>query len=393
MHTSPAPAAASQRAPACSSQEHSKSQSVRQCLGLSDAQPVPLHPLGAVGLSLPLSTALGGGLVLRRRAIFLHQNKAGGATVRNLLMNHSARHNLTLGISDGWDWSQWLQRRPERRVLAWSKSMPGKYFFIARPPDELPPIFMGDSVLGSPQLSSHCGLRGNCTLVTMFRDPVDRLVSSYMYCRNPDVPGDVLCLTHVCNARRHSLAEWAEHWGRFGLWQLTRSADDVSAWCRGGEANHTCCSKRSPRRGVRQLGIWQIQKRFWTAQSHLRVRDVAEAVGRSIEGMFTAVGLFENYSRSVELMGAAMGVPLHRYLRRYAAQMTNTHGRRNARQAEEKLRLLRQARSDARIRAALAEDAVIYQAAKAVFERQWALYNTLRDADVFPQNSDLPKRG
>ena len=303
--------------------------------------------------------------------------------MRNLLMHHSARHNLTLGISDGWDWSQWLHRRPERRVLAWSTrpstaSDPAKYFFIARPPDAVPPIFMGDSLLGSPQLSSHCGPRGNCTLVTMFRDPVERLVSSYMYCRNPGVPNDVLCLTHVCSARRHSLAEWAEHWGRFGLWQLTRSADDVSAWCRGGEANHTCCSKRSPRRGVRQLGIWQIQKRFWTAQSHLRVREVAEEVGRSIEGMFTAVGLLENYSSSVELLGAAMGVPLHLYLRRHAAAMTNTHGRRTAHHSEEKLRLLRQARSDARIQAALAEDATIYRAARAVFERHWALYASWR---------------
>ena len=84
-------------APSCSHMEYPKPQLPRDCLGLSSSQPIPLHPVDD-GHALPLAAALADNNAAHRSIVFLHQNKAGGATVRGLLLRHGWRRNLTFSL-------------------------------------------------------------------------------------------------------------------------------------------------------------------------------------------------------------------------------------------------------------------------------------------------------
>jgi hypothetical protein len=94
-----------------------------------------------------------------------------------------------------------------------------KQLFIARPscpvPDTLKEPYIGTAGYAHT-LSDGQDLFGhaNCKYITMFREPISRLVSAYYYCNHGN-PGDPLCGSNRLKAGSASIEEWADHWGNY----------------------------------------------------------------------------------------------------------------------------------------------------------------------------------
>ena len=171
--------------------------------------------------------------------------------------------------------------------------------------------------------------------------------------------------------RKATLTEWAEHWGRFAFFQLSRAAADITDWCERTADFRQCCSPRSRRRGPRPASLWAIQSKAWQLSRH-NALEAADAVAQALPRMFTAVGIFDQFERSLELFEAVAAAPLRTYMRA-EPNLSHTHGSRSARKAEHR-RLLDQARNDTRVRAALATETHIYRAALNTFHDQWTVH-------------------
>ena len=57
-----------------------------------------------------------------------------------------------------------------------------------------------------------------CSHFTVLRDPIDRAVATYFYCKVK--PSDMLCATHKLNASQSNITEWALHQRSFLFTQL-----------------------------------------------------------------------------------------------------------------------------------------------------------------------------
>eukprot|EP00966_Prymnesium_polylepis_P156687 3620433-Prymnesium_polylepis.1 len=188
--------------------------SLRGCLNASLNVTARLPP---TTLAVPFGEALAGASsVQQRQVVFLHQQKAGGTTMRLLLSRVASGRNLSMSSCDGWHWRVWLECEvPQKRVWSWDDQ--GRMIYHPVPPPAAMMI-VGDSALGAPLVERQCSTSA-CLYVTMFREPTSRLVSSYIYCRRPSIPNDVLCHLAGCSPRTATIEDWAEHWGRFALLQ------------------------------------------------------------------------------------------------------------------------------------------------------------------------------
>ena len=279
-----------------------------------------------------------------RCVVFLHQEKSGGHSVKALLTSAlKPTHRLGKCTSIGWgshnrcaDAAALVERG--ERVLIESAY-----------------------VLGAPGL-----LAGNCTWVTMAREPLARVVSAFFYCTYKN-PFDQLCVrnfTHKPKRRNHTqetltdaaaldarLSEFrafADAWReklRFQL-RMPAFANDILF-------KRVHMHKRRPdeRRPTRMS--WQLANNALAGD--------AEPVGATIaaaERRFAVVGLVERFRESVERMGAALELKLE-------SNVHATHG--SEAYADDARRLLARARGDAAIADTVAVDAAIYDAFAAAF--------------------------
>ena len=213
--------------------------------------------------------------------------------------------------------------------------------------------------LGAPDF-----LAGNCTWVTMAREPLARVVSAFFYCTYKN-PFDQLCVrnsTLMPKRRNHTqetLTDAAALDARFS--EFRAFAD---AWREKlrlqlqlpAFANDILIERfRMQDKGSKEwpLNPWQLAKNALAGD--------AEPVGATIAAAkrrFAVVGLVERFQESVERMGAALELNL-------MSDVHHTHG--SEAYADDELRLLARARGDAAIADTVAVDAVIYDAFAAAF--------------------------
>lgn len=60
-----------------------------------------------------------------------------------------------------------------------------------------------------------------CFYMTVLRDPMRRLVSSYMYCQDKYRQNDQLCMSQLLSASSATLEQWARHQGNYLARQLS----------------------------------------------------------------------------------------------------------------------------------------------------------------------------
>ena len=274
-----------------------------------------------------------------RCVVFLHQEKSGG---------HSMKMLLTKAL-----------RPTHRHVLCnsqeWAKNRCADTTNVERGERVL---IESAFVLGAPGL-----LAGNCTWVTMAREPLARVVSAFFYCTYQS-PFDQLCVrnsTHTPKRRNHTqetLTDAAALDARFSEFRAFADAwrEKLRLQLRmPAFANDTLFKRvHMQLKGSKERPpIWQLAKNALAGD--------AEPVGATIaaaERRFAVVGLVERFRESVERMGAALELNLK-------SNVHATHGSETY--ADDELRLLARARGDAAIADTVAVDAVIYDAFAAAF--------------------------
>ena len=212
--------------------------------------------------------------------------------------------------------------------------------------------------LGAPDF-----LAGNCTWVTMAREPLARVVSAFFYCTYKN-PFDQLCVrnsTLMPKRRNHTqetLTDAAALDARFSEFRAFADAwrEKLRLQLRMPAFANDILFKRvhmHERRPNERPMSWQL--------ANYALAGDAEPVGATIAAAkrrFAVVGLVERFQESVERMGAALELNL-------MSAVHHTHG--SEAYADDELRLLARARGDAAIADTVAVDAVIYDAFAAAF--------------------------
>jgi len=275
-----------------------------------------------------------------RCVVFLHQEKSGGNSMKTLL-NKALRPTHRQVLCNSLEWRK-------NRCADKTNFERGERVLIS-----------SAFALGAPGL-----LAGNCTWVTMAREPLARVVSAFFYCTYKN-PFDQLCVrdsTHKPKRRNHTqetltdaaaldarLSEFrafADAWReklRFQL-RMPAFANDILF-------KRVHVHKRRP--DERRPMSWQLAKNALAGD--------AEPVGATIaaaERRFAVVGLVERFRESVERMGAVLELKLK-------SDVHSTHG--SGTYADDERRLLARARGDAAIADTVAVDAAIYDAFAAAF--------------------------
>ena len=160
--------------------------------------------------------------------VFHEQHKSAGSTIIHVLRAHGSvalashqvgtkqhaalsdiRRGIALTRCDTATWSLNAATCSFAKRFAYMRSDGGR-------------ILMGGYAMA---LAAHESFhRPRCKWMTIFREPISRLVSSYLYCRrltkDRKLRPDPLCANGVLNASSASIEEWAEHWGNFLLREL-----------------------------------------------------------------------------------------------------------------------------------------------------------------------------
>lgn len=141
-----------------------------------------------------------------RCVVYLHQNKAGGTSIKNILRDRlRPRATWTRCSFEDYDENRCAPPRGYRDGDS-----------------ERDLVVAGDAVMGlrgeGGWLAGGAAPRRGCAFFTLFRDPFARLVSSWHFCRASR--SDALCGSSALDARNATLPKWAEHWSAFGVTQL-----------------------------------------------------------------------------------------------------------------------------------------------------------------------------
>ena len=142
--------------------------------------------------------------------VYLHQNKAGGTTMKAVL-----REKLRPPVAGA--------RRGRFGQCAYGEyrtngCWPPKYWSGAGGVERW--LFYGDAVMGMLGAGWLGSVRGGsrCRAFTLFREPTARLVSAWGFCKR--ARSDELCGTKALDARNATLRQWARHWRHFATTQL-----------------------------------------------------------------------------------------------------------------------------------------------------------------------------
>ncbi|KAJ1447294.1 hypothetical protein M885DRAFT_576229 [Pelagophyceae sp. CCMP2097] len=203
-----------------------------------------------------------------------------------------------------------------------------------------PALAYGDLSLGA------CGgaSRG-CTYFAIFRDPVDRVVSAFIYCQ---ARPDAICDAASATLEGPSLADWTRAWGNDAVEQL--AVVPARAFCAAPARD-----RARPAFVARDVQRW-VNARFGRP-----TRDDLALVRARVLPRLAVVGLTHRLAETCRLLEAAFGWRFPR-----PPPMINAapaDARKAALASEVRAGLLHD----------VALDAALYRNAEAIFERQFAV--------------------
>lgn len=222
---------------------------------------------------------------------------------------------------------------------------------------------------------------GRCVWATMSREPIHRLVSAYMYCKEGEEGGhfDALCggrggegTGHGFNAANASIQDFAKHWGNFlmrelmwnpDLYELAKSRPDFNP------EEPDCFADPWVQFKIQLNGGDDI--RTESGKANLKaVEDRLLATNRGHNSLYDVYGVVERWNETMKLFDDKM--PLEwpntwRYVT--ATHMGIDHGSASYKEEEDKV--LEEALNDADVKEALAGDLYLYNKVIApMFDRQ-----------------------
>ncbi|CAM9710299.1 unnamed protein product [Ascophyllum nodosum] len=212
-------------------------------------------------------------------------NKAGGTTVKRLLRPFLDDHGINYGLYDSPQWKRGLDFLQNDMLKRDLRVIWGGYTEAIRP------YGMFD-----------------CKWFTVFRHPVNRLVSAFLYCKNKNNEYNALCGTQALHpiANSTDLTTFAQHWSNFGLRQY------ALAYVQPDAVLTSHFATREPNHPA-----WYLLKRFLDGPNHpegTRVPDAAmhvllEPAEKLLGERYAAIGILEEWDESLELFDAALGFP------------------------------------------------------------------------------------
>ena len=261
------------------------------------------------------------------------------------------RHNGLVYWCDAFTWSWSLESCG--KDLEINNSMLAKYHQITFHGSYTPIL-----AAHLPQALGH----SHCTWVTMFREPISRLVSAYAYCKHSK-GFDALCGATVVDARRSSLEKFAAHWGNALFRELLMFNWPVNTSC-GVLCQARATKAETVARAMRATfsPVWLIQKVALNGTDNPQQRSdptlnrVISAVA-SLE-LFDVVGVVEQFSLSMKAFDCLVPLARNRSWQREASTHHSSHHSESY--ANESRRLLHQARTSLAIQRYLQADINIY---------------------------------
>lgn len=215
--------------------------------------------------------------------IFTHMPKSGGSTIKAILNARWGRENVFLYNSDAW-------KLGEEHAATFAQY----------------PMDRQVAVGGYSEVLRRHGGQG-CKWFTMFRHPIDRVVSAYYYCHNK--PQDQACASSAMVASEVDLLSFARMWGNFAVRQFSLGELDIDTVMRVAT---------SPEE--REWPAWYMVK------EHLMKTDAARqdinAVGADaalhgkvgftqdlLRDEYVAVGILEEFNATMTLFDRVLGMP------------------------------------------------------------------------------------
>ena len=291
--------------------------------------------------------------------IYMHHNKAAGSTTKDCLGKVAFSTGRHLGpVQD-------------------SMGRLNVHNLIGRFPDfkHEHNLFMGGYAFGL------CDeLNTSCSYFTILREPYERTISSYSYCRR--ARSDQLCA--ALSAGKVSLRDWALHQGSFLFRQLL--FDPI--FCRHFY-DHTKYSNLSkvPHEFIRsKIGFggapcWFRQK---VVLQHAFDKDgmdkLLQYALQNLEHWFTVIGLVHEYDLSLAMLQEAYGLPFHT---RCSGQKINVSDYKNMQNDTSDTKVntngtrmdivgdnIRELMGDPEVQQVLEADVKLYRRAVEIFEQQ-----------------------
>lgn len=303
-----------------------------------------------------------GGLPAQKEAnedscwVYTHMNKSGGTTVKRLLRPCLDDNGISYGLYDNPQWKRGLDFLQTDLLKRNLKMIWGGYTEGIRPHGMF-----------------------KCKWFTMFRHPVDRLVSAYFYCKTNGY--NALCGSQALSSNSTDLTTFAQHWSNFGLRQYALAyvqADAVLAsFFAVNEPDHPA---------------WYLLKRFLDGPYHPEgtrvpdstMRSLLEPAEKLLGEQYAAIGILEEWDNSLELFNLALEFPNLNWTTEFQAL-----GAQNERAGDDEVHrleteVLQAAHMDANIKRFLRLDLLLYDQALAVHRRQLKEYGIREQTPVLP---------
>ncbi|XP_006812425.1 uncharacterized protein LOC102801845 [Saccoglossus kowalevskii] len=287
--------------------------------------------------------------------VFLHHNKAAGTTVKTCLSVLASAETLRVGPV----------MASQTRVSFHTSEVRRNRYANSR-------IFMGGYSFG---VCDELNLTDrSCSYFTFLRDPYERIISSYEYCKR--ARSDQLC--SALNANEVTLKQWAKHQGNFFFRQLLfepgfcqRHYDSFI------DIDSELHDDKWSSRNKGSLSCWFREKLI--LQNLTTITDRKLLLWYALDKLtswFAVIGLAEEYELSMQLLEGAYGLPFNkmcgRMKRNYNLyqQSNETDSTKTQTVMEMKNELM----ADNDVKETLYYDLQIYEKAKDIFRQQKESY-------------------
>lgn len=278
---------------------------------------------------------------------YLHHNKAAGSSVKDCLRKVSVAERKRISLMDSGG-----------RVASVSRLKRGNHF----------QFYMGGYAFGiCKQLSPE-----PCSYFTFVRDPYERVISSYSYCRR--AASDQLC--QPGDPWAMSIKDWVLFQGSFLFRQILFRPD----YCK--VPTPPVKNKKGRPAGV---PCWYKEKQFLKEKLNETLEDdLIEYVVSNLDKWFAVIGITEDYDTSLAMLEEAYGIPFHTKCsgkKINVSDYKNMQRGQNTNQTDHELfveRTKRELMADEDVQKALRGDVKIYQQAQLIFEEQRQKYKEIK---------------
>ncbi|CAM9480444.1 unnamed protein product [Ascophyllum nodosum] len=286
--------------------------------------------------------------------IFMHLSKAGGSTVKKILFDHWGEKSTT------YDSYQWNKGTGVAEATAANIVSDSGWNVAA-----------GGYTEGLRRTAVYSSRPERCKWFTVFRHPISRLVSAYFYCKVD--PTDQLCASDFASSRMIDLRTFARHWGNYALRQFAFSLvsfDEVRDYLLSPNG------EKVEEKTLKDIPAWYTLKMYLDGRGggsdygeihDAALYDMLQPVQDLLRDRYAAVGILENFNKTLSLFDATLEMPGMNWPRFYGSL-----GKINVdmKFRVEKHEALKEAWTDSDIKKYLRLDLLLYEHAVDVFHRQ-----------------------